>query len=449
MGLADRPWRSDDARTFAKEEQRRLEWLGLGEGPVDADALDAELHHLVHAQERHLDDCLVLYAGTNEPNPRLTRLIGSPLGSRPNLGPPGDTWNRGMAQASRLSVLADEVLGRLFGCRFVETRLPSGSIANLATFLALTGPGDRLVAFDDAAAGHVTHHAEGAAGLAGLTCLAMPFDAERMDVDLDRLADLADQHRPSVMIVAGSLCLFPYDVAGVRRVADAIGARVVYDAAHVGGLIAGRAFQQPLAEGAHVITGSTYKGFGGPPSGMILTDDAEIAERLDAIAYPGLTANFDLARQAALALAALDLHEHGVAYATQCVANARALADAATRFGIAVFRPAGRGGEATSSHHIALDARSYGGGDHLAKRLESANILSSSIGLPLPLVAGDTNGLRLGTQELTRRGMGPGDMVEVARLLARLVVDGEPSEKVGADATVLRHSFSTLRYLRR
>jgi hypothetical protein len=99
-------------------------------------------------------------------------------------------------------------------------------------------------------------------------------------------------------------------VRGVRAVADEVGAHVLYDAAHMGGLIAGGRFQQPLQEGAHAITGSTYKSFGGPPSGMILTDDPVLAERLDAIAFPGLTANFDLARQAALALAALDLLEH-------------------------------------------------------------------------------------------------------------------------------------------
>jgi glycine hydroxymethyltransferase len=279
---------------------------------MDVASLDAELHHLVEQQERHVDDsCITLYAGTNVPNPRMARLLGSNIGSRPNLGHPGDTYNRGMDATARLSALVDTTLSRLMGARYVETRVASGSVANLYAYFACTKPGDRILAFSDGAAGHVTHHVEGAAGLAGLEVHEVPFDPYRMDVDVDALADVAERLRPSLIIVAGSMCLFPYDVAGVRRVADAVGAYVLYDAAHMGGVIAGGAFQQPLAEGAHLVTGSTYKSFGGPPSGMLLTNDQTLAERLDRIAYPGLTANFDAARTAALGLAVMDLLEHG------------------------------------------------------------------------------------------------------------------------------------------
>ena len=110
-------------------------------------------------------------------------------------------------------------------------------------------------------------------GLYGLDVHELPYDAERMDVDLPRLAVVAAELQPKLIIVGGSMCLHPYDVRGVRAVADEVGAHVLYDAAHMGGLIAGGRFQQPLQEGAHAITGSTYKSFGGPPSGMILTDD--------------------------------------------------------------------------------------------------------------------------------------------------------------------------------
>ncbi len=447
MSTAHRPWRSGAAQAFAALEHERLALHGLSDS-LDLDALDDELHRLVDAQESKLDECLVLYAGTNEPNPRLARLAGSAIGSRPNLGPPGDTWNRGMVDAARISVLCEDVLARLFRCRFVETRVASGSIANLYTYLATTKPGDTILAFSDGAAGHVTHHAAGAAGLVGLDVHAMPFDADCMDVDIDALAVLAKRLRPTLLIVAGSMCLFPYNVAGVRAIADSIDAHVLYDAAHMGGLIAGGAFQQPLAEGAHVMTGSTYKSFGGPPAGMILTDDAMLAERLDAIAYPGLTANFDLAKQAALTLAAMDLLEHGEAYAATCISNAQAFADALTARGVDVFRPAGRGGLATMSQHVALDSRQFGGGDRAAKLLEPANLLCSSIGLPLPEVPGDANGVRLGTQELTRRGMGTAEMAIVADLVGRVLIDGEPAETVRADVIELRQQFSKLVFVR-
>ncbi len=447
MTTADRPWRSDAAREFVRSEQARLARVGLTDS-LDVDALDDELHRLVLAQEHHLDDCIVLYAGTNEPNPRIARLLGSAIGSRPNLGPPGDTWNRGMVDGARMSVLADELLARLFKSSFVESRVPSGSVANLYSYFATTRPGDAILAFSDDASGHVTHHREGAAGLAGLVIHDTPFDPERMDVDLKALAKVAEEIRPTLIIVAGSMCLFPYNVTGVREVADAVGATVLYDAAHMGGLIAGGAFQQPLAEGAHLMTGSTYKSFGGPPSGMILTDDATLAERLDAIAYPGLTANFDLARQAALTIAVMDLLVHGPAYAQACIANATALADALTARGVSVFRPSGRGGRATASQHVAIDANPYGGGNRAAKRLEPANLLCSSIGLPVAHTPGDANGVRFGTQELTRRGMGATEMGVVADLVGRVLVDDEPAERVLADVVALRRAFSKLSFVR-
>jgi glycine hydroxymethyltransferase len=417
-------------------------------GAAELDLLDAELHRLVETQERHLDDCLVLYAGTNEPNPRLSRLLGSPIGSRPNLGPPGDTYNRGMDDAARLSVLVDALLCRLFDVPYAEARVPSGSIANLYAYLAITRPGDRIMALSDAAAGHVTHHAAGAAGLAHLEVHEIPFDADRMDVDLEGAAAVAASIRPTLVIVAGSMCLFPYDVRGLRRIADDVGATLLYDAAHMGGLIAGRRFQAPLREGAHLMTGSTYKSFGGPPAGMVLTTEAHLAERLDRIAFPGLTANSDLARQAALGLALLDLLTFGEPYADACIDNAVALADALTDRGVAVFRPAGRGGAATASQHVAVDARPYGGGDAAAKRLEAGNLLCSSIGLPVDGWPVGDAGLRFGTQELTRRGMGPDAMERVATLVAAVLVDGADMTSVRREVAALRRSFPTLHFVR-
>lgn len=192
------------------------------------------------------------------------------------------------------------------------------------------------------------------------------------------------------------------------------------------------------------MTGSTYKSFGGPPSGMVLTDDADLAARLDAIAYPGLTANFDLARTAALALAVLDLLEHGAQYAQACLANAVALAEGLAAEGVAVFEVPGRG--YTASQHVAVEAIAYGGGDRAAKLLEPSDILTSSIALPIADVVGQHNALRLGTQEITRWGMAPSDMSDVARLMARVLVDGEAD--VRADVHEFRAGFQTVHFVR-
>ena len=436
-----RPWDSAQSQEYVQR------WL-VTYSEADLAALDDELHTRVEAQEQVMRESIVLYAGTNTPNPRLARLLGSPVGSRPHLGPPGDSYNRGMDDGSRIGVLTAMLMSRLLAATYVETRVPSGSVANLYAYLATTRPGDRVLAFSDAAAGHPTHHAVGAAGLAGLEVHETAFDPTRMDVDLAGLAEQCDRLRPRLLVVAGSMCLFPYDVAGVRAVADEVGATVLYDAAHMGGLIAGGRFQQPLAEGAHLMTGSTYKSFGGPPSGFVATNDPDLAERLDRIAFPGLTANHDLARTAALGMAALDLLEHGPAYADACIATGQALAAALRERDVSVFEVPGRG--FTASQHVAVAAHEYGGGDTAARTLEPAGLLTSSIGLPLPpMPDGQGNALRLGTQEVVRWGMTPSDMPAVADLVGRVLVDGEPAEHVRPDARALRAAFDTLHFVRR
>jgi len=144
-------------------------------------------------------------------------------------------------------------------------------------------------------------------------------NADGYTVDLQGLRSLAQQVRPKIITIGGSLNLFPHPVPEIRAIADDVGAKVLFDAAHQCGMIAGGAFPNPLAQGAHLMTMSTYKSLGGPAGGLIVTNDAKIAKRLDAIAFPGLTANFDAAKSAALALTLLDWRDHGKGYAKAMV----------------------------------------------------------------------------------------------------------------------------------
>jgi glycine hydroxymethyltransferase len=411
---------------------------------VDLGAIASEVERLAAAQESWVDrDCVNLNAATNLMNPRARRLLAGTLGPRPSLGYPGDKYETGLAGAERIEVIAAELVRRLFHAAFAELRVLSGSLANLYAFIALTRPGDPVLVIPESAGGHATHHAGGAAGLHGLDVHEIPFDAGTMTVDLASLAQRAREVRPRVIVIGASLVLFPYDLEAIRRIAGAVEARIVFDAAHLAGLIAGGVFPQPLDHGADVLTMSTYKTFGGPPGGLVLTNDPGIAERLDRIAYPGLTANFDMGRVAALAVAAADLLAYGAAYAGRCVENAQALAAALDAEGFAVIARA-RG--YTRSHHVAVDARSMGGGTRVSRRLEDANILTTGIPLPGEPVAGDYAGLRLGTQEVTRLGMGPGEMAAVARFMARRLLHGEPAPDVRRDVAGLRASFRRIGY---
>ncbi len=436
-----KPWLPAECAAVTANVERQLSAAN------DLDAIEAQLMGLVDSHERHLDlESLGLNAGTNVMNPRAAALLSRSLGNRPSLGYPGDKYEMGMEYAAEIEVIAETLVKRLFNAPYAEIRVGSGALANLYCFMATAKPGDRIMAFTGDMGGHVTHHEAGAAGLYGLDIHPVPHDGARMTIDLDALRRAAKRLQPKLITVAGSLCLYPYPVREVRAIADEVGAYVLYDAAHMAGMIAGKRFQQPLAEGAHLMTMSTYKAFGGPPSGLVLTTEKELAERLDRIAYPGLTANFDLGKSAALALSVLDLVEHGVAYADQCIGNAQALGSALAAAGLPVHGVAGR--PYTESHHLALHAAPFGGGQTAAKHLARANIMLCGIGLPIAPVTGDLNGIRIGTQEVTRFGMDEGAMAEIANFIARVMIAKEDPANVRGDVITFRKAYQTMRFVR-
>jgi glycine hydroxymethyltransferase len=383
-----------------------------------------------------------LNPASNVMNPRAEALMASGLGSRASLGYPGDKVEMGLEAIERIEVVAAELAAELFDAAYAEVRVASGALANLYVFMATCRPGDTIIAPPAHIGGHVTHHEPGAAGLYGLKSVPAPVHADGYTVDVAALRALAREVKPVLITAGGSLNLFPHPVAELRAVADEVGARLLFDAAHLSGMIAGRTWSNPLALGAHAMTMSTYKSLGGPPGGLIVTNDAALAERLDAIAYPGLTANFDAGRIAALAVALIDWKNHGTDYAAAMQATARALADALHRHGLPVYAAA-RG--ATTSHQFAVEAARWGGGQAAAKRLAKAGLLACGIGLPIAPVPGDVNGLRLGVPEIVRLGMAPGDMDELGTLIARALA-GDPVE-VAADTAALRRRFRTLHYI--
>jgi glycine hydroxymethyltransferase len=399
-----------------------------------------EENHAIHERQ-----CINLNPATNMLNPRAEALLSAGIGSRPSLGYPGDKYEMGLEAIEKIEVMAAALAAEVFDARFAEIRVGSGALANLYVFMAAAKPGDVIIAPPPAIGGHVTHHLSGAAGLYGLTIHPAPVDAASFTVDVEALRADARRLRPRLITIGGSLNLFAHPIAAIREIADEVGAMVMFDAAHMSGMIAGRQWQQPLAEGAHVMTMSTYKSLGGPPSGLILTNDAAIAERLDAIAFPGLTANFDAAKSAALAMTLLDWKVHGRDYARAMASTAKALAEALAAEGLPVHGAA-RG--MTTSHQLAVEAAGFGGGQAAAKRLRAANILACGIGLPIAEVSGDLNGLRLGTPEIVRWGMGPEHMPQVARFIADVLLERRAAQSVAPDVEAFRGQFTKLHFIR-
>lgn len=435
--LAWRPW----VPPLSEDRVRAVSAAVAGQG---APAVAAEIERLVGENHRiHDVESVNLNPATNVMNPRAEAKLSANLGSRPSLGYPGDKYEMGLEAIEQIEIIAAELAAEVFGSAYAEVRVGSGALANLYAFMALCQPGDTIIAPPASIGGHITHHGLGAAGLFGLNTVAAPVTAAGYTVDVDALATLAVQVRPKLISIGGSLNLFHHPIAEIREIADLVGARVLFDAAHLCGMVAGRVWPQPLAEGAHLMTMSTYKSLGGPAGGLIVTNDDALAERLDAIAYPGLTANFDAGRTAALAVTLLDWKVAGAAYARMMVATARRLAAELVALDVPVF--AADSG-CTRSHQFAILAHRYGGGQQAARRLRRANLLTSGIGLPAEPVDGDVNGLRLGTPEIVRLGATEADLPALASFIARGLDPALDPANVAAEVTHWRTRFSGVHF---
>ena len=436
--LTRRDWVPDHCETFVQD-------VAVTTSARTTDANAQRIEELaVRSQEIHEHEGFNLNPGANVMNPKAAALLASGLGERPSLGYPGDKYEMGLEAVQEIEVMAAELAAEVFQAEYAEIRVASCAIANLYVFMAVCKPGDTIISPPASMGGHYSHHEQGCAGRFGLNVLPMPVDADGYSIDFDALSALAHDVRPALITVGGSLNLFPPDVSGIRRIADAVGATVLADAAHTCGLVAGGQWPNPLAAGAHVMTMSTYKSLAGPASGLLVTNDADMAERLDMIAFPGMTANFDAAKCAALALTLLDWKEFGSAYGAAMVETAGALADGLDAAGVPVFAK-DRG--FTASHHMAVEAAPFGGGQSASRKLRQAGLLACGTSLPIDPVDGDSNGLRLGTSELARWGMKAEHMPILADLIQRGLTVDEPQTLVG-EVQDFRRQFDTIHFIR-
>ena len=407
---------------------------------LGADDTAALVESLIERNRQiHEVECINLNPATNVMNPRAEAALSGGLGSRPSLGYAGAKYEMGLEAIEEIEVIAADLACRVFDARFAEIRVGSGALANLYSFMATCQPGDSIIVPPATIGGHITHRPAGAAGLYGLDIHECPIDVRRFTIDLEGLAELADRVRPKLITMGASLNLLPHPVAEVRVIADSVGAAVLFDAAHACGMFAGRVWPNPLDRGADIMTMSTYKSLGGPAGGLLLTNRADLAERIDAIAYPGLTANFDAGKSASLAITLLDWLDGGHDYAVAMTTTAAALADALAALDMPVFTTEEG---YTTSHQFAVDAVQWGGGHQASLKLRDANILACAIGLP----GGDEwSGLRLGTPEIVRWGMIVGDMPE----LAGLIVEGlrGDAHAVAPKTTEFRSRFTTLHHI--
>jgi glycine hydroxymethyltransferase len=435
--LAKRPWVPTPCEARVQDIATQTT---AATGPDIAQRLDAlaKENRAIHEEQ-----CFNLNPATNVMSPRAEAILSAGLGSRPSLGYPGDKYEMGLEAIEEIEVICAQLCAEVFNAKYAEIRVPSGAIANLYGFMATCAAGDTVIAPPANVGGHVTHHAAGCAGLYGLNTVPAPINADGYTLDVEALRRLAHEVQPKLITVGASLNLFEHPVADVRVIADEVGAKVLFDAAHQCGIIAGGAWKNPLEEGAHLMTMSTYKSLGGPAGGLIVSNDAELVERIDSIAFPGMTANFDAAKSAALALTMLDWQAYGTDYAAEMIAVAQAFAHALDAQGLKVF---GKANGFTKSHQFAVEAAEFGGGQAASKTLRKAGFLACGIGLPVAEVAGDMNGLRIGTPELVRWGVGVKDVPELAALVARALRSNDPAG-MAQEVAGMRRQFDQLHFV--
>lgn len=393
------------------------------------------------------DECLNLLAPEAPMSPTVRALLAAEVGQRAAEGHigPANRWFAGTRYIDEIEALCVELLKRVFNARYADHRLVASMIGNMTVYAALTEPGDAIMSVTQPFGGHSSNRSDGPAGIRGLQIHDVPMDPAELDVDLDAFALVARQVRPRLVALGASMTLFPFPVREMQAIVAAWGGRIFFDGAHQLGLIGGGQFQDPLREGAAVLTGSAGKTFSGPQSGVILWNDPALTAPLTDAIFPTLAATHQVNRVAALAAAAAEFLAFGRAYMAQIVANAQALAAALHERGIPMLA-AHKG--FTRTHQAIADASAFGGGEAVANRLAAANIITNKNLIPTdsPADWDRPSGLRIGTTEVTRWGMREPEMARIADLIADVVHGRRAAAAVRQDAIDLRRAFPTLQF---
>jgi glycine hydroxymethyltransferase len=392
-------------------------------------------------------ECINLLAPEAPTSPMVRALLASEVGTRAAEGHIGavNRWFAGTRHIDEIEALCVELLKQAFRCRYADHRLMGSMLGNMAVYHAFTQPGDTIMSVAQPFGGHSSNRPDGPAGMRGLRIVDIPFDPTELTVDLDGFRTLAPQVRPKLIVLGLSMTLFPYPVRELAELATSWGGKVIFDGAHQAGLIAGGQFQDPLREGAAVLTGSAGKTFSGPQSGMLLWDDPELTTPLADTVFPVLVATHQVNRVAALAVSATEMLAFGQQYMAQIVRNAQALAAALDARGIPVL---GKSKGYTRTQQVIADVRTFGRGLAVAQRLADANIITNKNLLPSdqPADWDRPGGLRIGTIEITRLGMHAPEMEQIADWIARALIERADPTTIAREVVAFREHFQTLYY---
>lgn len=403
----------------------------------------AQIEQLVHKQNAWRAETLNLIASENVLSNRARFVMGSDFVHRYAEGHPGERYYQGTEIIDEIEARLKKHLKSIFQCRQVDVRPISGTIANDAVFSRYIHPGDLVMVNSTPAGGHISHHKVGSVGKYTSNIVNFPLTKDGYHIDVDKTTELIKTLPLKVIIFGKSLFLFPEPVREIAEVCKNRGITIFYDAAHVLGLIAGGYFQDPLREGAFIMTGSSHKTFFGSQRGLIISNAGETEWRkIDKGAFPGSSSNHHLDTLVPLAITAYEMMEFSEEYSKQVVANAKELGKKLLERG---FKVQCKEFGFTESHQLAIDVSEFGGGDEVARHLKDNNIILNMNLLPTEPLENVTNpaGVRLGVQEMTRVGMKEPEMDIIAELFSKCLIDGK---WVGDEVREFRSDFQRIHY---
>jgi glycine hydroxymethyltransferase len=391
---------------------------------------DSEIAEAVKLELSRQRDEIELIASENIVSRAVLEAQGSVLTNKYAEGLPGKRYYGGCQFVDMAERLAIERVTKLFGCSFANVQPHSGASANAEVFMALMAPGDTFMGLNLAAGGHLTHGSP--VNLSGKWFKVVPYGVRRDDhlIDMDEVLRLAKEHRPKLIIAGGSAYPRFIDFRAFREVADEVGAYLMVDMAHFAGLVAGGAHPSPLPH-AHVVTTTTHKTLRGPRGGAILTNDEDLAKKLNSAVFPGMQGGPLMHVIAAKAVAFGEaLRPSFKLYAKSVVENAKVLAETLKARGLDIVS----GG--TDTHLMLVDLRKKRLTGKVAEAaLGRANITCNKNGIPFdPEKPTVTSGVRLGTPAGTTRGFGIAEFRQIGEMIAEVL---DVLSQKGADEDAL------------
>ncbi|OGR90267.1 MAG: hypothetical protein A2V88_08545 [Elusimicrobia bacterium RBG_16_66_12] len=409
----------------------------------------SDIDRILNQHNRWRGRCLNVIASENIPSPTVRRYLTCDFGGRYQTyqDDPAERDYFGTRFMAQMEIAAQELAKEIYQADFVDFRPLGGEMAGAAVVLGLVDAGDTVFEAPWAFGGHrVAAKLLTANALKDLIHVEdIPYDAATHNVDVEATIDKMIRLKPKLVILGRARILFPETVEPLRAAADEIGAYLAYDISHINGLVAGKAFPNPLDQGVDVVMGSHHKSLPGPQGGLFFTRSEEVYRKVRRGLYPTLVTNHHLERAPALAATYLEMRAFGEAYAGQIARNSAALGSFLHERGLQALYP---GLGFSRSHQVLVDVEDLGGGRAVSARLEQANIITGPGGLPKDDGRSDgfASGIRLGTQELTRIGATEDDMQGVADLVARVLIAGDDPLQVAEEVAAFVGRFKALKY---